>query len=393
MLKCVSCYSRQVTRLLKLRHKKGSNKYCIAKGGYVTEQNKVIANYAISYFRFLNEQGACEQTLPADINKTDLISKLYQMMVKTRIFDKKAIALQRTGKLGTYPSTLGQEAICVGIGAAMQPDDVLCPYYREYGAQLWRGVKMHEILLYWGGNEIGSAFENNPHDFPICIPIASQTLHAVGAAFALQYKQEPRAVVATIGDGGTSRGDFYEAMVAAGVWQLPVVFVINNNQWAISVPRDKQCAAQTLAQKGLAAGIEGIQIDGNDIFAVTHYVKQALTKARKGGGPTVIEAMTYRMCDHTTADDASRYRSDKELKSYEKSDPIARLKDYMQAHALWDNKKEEALMVSIHNEVNQAVDQYLSTPKPSAESMFDYLYETLPQAYEAQYQALKRGDK
>lgn len=357
-------------------------------------QNKIVANFSISYHRYLNESGQIEQALPTFANDAEFVKKLYAMMVKTRLFDKKAIALQRTGKLGTYPATTGQEAICVGIGAAMQPDDILCPYYREYGAQFWRGVRMEEILLYWGGgDEVGSNFKNNPHDFPICVPIASQTLHAVGAAFAMQHKKQKRAVVTTIGDGGTSRGDFYEAMNAAGIWKLPVVFVINNNQWAISVPRSKQSAAETLAQKGIACGIPSFQIDGNDIFAVQEAVEKALERARKGEGPTVIEALTYRMCDHTTADDASRYRSEQELKAYEKIDPIERLKKYMSQAGFWNEAEENKLLEGLQQEINEAVTRYLETPTPPAESMLEYLYETLPKAYEAQYQALKEGVK
>lgn len=356
-------------------------------------EKSIVATFAISYLRYLDEHGVPTNPIPEALKQPDMLRKLYRMMVKTRVFDKKAITLQRTGKLGTYPSTLGQEAICVGVGAAMRPEDVLCPYYREYGAQFWRGVRMEEILLYWGGDERGSDFQDNPHDFPICVPIASQNLHAVGAAFAFKYKREPRAVVTTVGDGGTSRGDFYEATVAAGAWKLPVVFVINNNQWAISIPREKQCAAETLAQKGLAAGIDGIQVDGNDIFAVTQTVSDALDKARKGGGPTVIEALTYRMCDHTTADDATRYRDEAELKKHEKFDPVTRLKSYMESTGVWDAGQEKQMLEEIAQEVNEAVTRYLNTPMPAPESMFEYLYETLPKAYEAQYEALKRGVK
>ncbi len=359
----------------------------------MNQENTVVANFAISYFRYLDENGICSKELPAYLQDPQHIEKLYKMMVKTRIFDKKAITLQRTGKLGTYPSTLGQEAICVGIGAAMKKEDVLCPYYREYGAQFWRGVRMEEILLYWGGDEIGSAFKDNPHDFPICVPIASQCLHAVGAAFAFQYRQEKRAVVATIGDGGTSRGDFYEALGVAGVWKLPVVFVINNNQWAISVAREKQTASETLAQKGIACGVPSLQVDGNDIFAVTQKVEEALARARNGEGPTLIEAITYRMCDHTTADDASRYRPDAELKAHEKFDPVKRLKQYLLDKGSWDEARESKMIESFTQEVNDAVARYLETPTPPAEVMFEHLYATLPSAYEAQYQALKEGTK
>lgn len=345
---------------------------------------KTVANFTIPYYRFLDEQGEIESTLPAFASDKTLVQSLYRMMVLTRLFDKKAIALQRTGKLGTYPSNLGQEAIGVGIGSAMREDDVLCPYYREIGAQLWRKVKMEEIWLYWGGDERGSCFENNAVDFPICVPIASQTLHAVGVASAFKIRNQKKAVVTTIGDGGTSRGDFYESINVAGAWELPVVFVIINNQWAISVPRGEQTKAQTLAQKAIAAGIEGIQIDGNDVFAVKDAVSNALQKAYQGRGATVIEALSYRMGDHTTADDASRYRPEQELKENEKKDPVIRLRNYMAHQNFWDEQQEKALYAELTDTVNEVVQRFESLPKQPVESMFDYLYETLPDIYQSQ---------
>lgn len=350
----------------------------------------IVAEFTIPYFRYLNPAGEPEQPVPAFAHDKETLLAMYRMMVLTRLFDKKAVALQRTGKLGTYPPNIGQEAIGVGIGSAMKSEDVFCPYYREYGAQFWRGVKMEEVLLYWGGDERGSAF-SQCNDFPICVPIASQTLHAAGAAFALKYRHEKAGVVAMIGDGGTSRGDFYESMNVAGVWQLPVVYVINNNQWAISVPRDHQTKAQTLAQKAIAAGIEGWQIDGNDVLAVRDAVERALEKARRGGGPTVIEAISYRMGDHTTADDASRYRAQEELKENEKQDPIMRLRNYMVSLSYWDAAQEELLLKTLAQEVEEAVKRFEAMPAQPPEAMFDYLYETLPAAYVAQRDAVKRG--
>ena len=320
----------------------------------------IIAQFEVPYFRYLNPQGQPEQDLPSFAKNKDHLLSMYRMMVLTRLFDKKAVALQRTGKLGTYPPNIGQEAIGVGVGSAMQPEDVFCPYYREYGAQFWRGVKMEEILLYWGGDERGSAFSSS-HDFPICVPIASQTLHAAGAAFALKYRHQKNAVVTVVGDGGTSRGDFYESMNVAGVWNLPLVFLINNNQWAISVPRDHQTKAKTLAQKAIAAGIEGWQIDGNDVIAVRDAMERALKKAREGQGPTVIEALSYRMGDHTTADDASRYRSTDELKENEKFDPIVRLRNYLESQSFWDKAQEETLLKSLTQEVEEAVKRFENT--------------------------------
>lgn len=359
----------------------------------MSHQTTIVAHFDIPYFCYLDPEANVLQPLPAFAQDSTLLTKIYRMMMLMRIFDKKAITLQRTGKLGTYPSTLGQEAIAVGIGAAMQEADILCPYYREYGAQFWRGVKMEEVFLYWGGDERGNHFANNPHDMPICVPIASQTLHAVGLATALKLQKKKQAVVVALGDGATSRGDFYEAMNVAGVWELPVVFVINNNQWAISLPREKQTKAQTLAQKAIAAGIPGWQIDGDDVFAVKETLDRALIKARSGQGATVIEAITYRMGDHTTADDASRYRKAEELVAHEKHDPIKRLKKYMMANRVWDEDKEQQLIKELTMEVEQAVVAFDNIPMPSPESMFDHLYETLPEVYAAQRASVIKGDK
>lgn len=351
----------------------------------------IVAHFEIPYFRYLDPEGRPEQNLPEFAKDKKLLAQMYRMMVLTRLFDKKAIALQRTGKLGTYPPNIGQEAIGVGIGAGMQKEDVFCPYYREYGGQFWRGVKMEEVLLYWGGDERGSCFSDS-HDFPICVPIATQTLHAAGAAFAFKYRKQKNAVLAVVGDGGTSRGDFYESMNVAGAWNLPVVYLINNNQWAISVPRHLQSKAQTLAQKGIAAGLEGWQIDGNDVIAVKDAVERAMNKAREGQGATVIEAVSYRMGDHTTADDASRYRGANDLKENEKFDPILRLRNYMQSVGFWDATEEENLLKELAVEIEEAVRKFETFPAPTPSSMFDYLYETLPAAYVAQREMVERGE-
>ena len=207
--------------------------------------------------------------------------------METRLFDEKAISLQRRGQLGTYASSLGQEAIGTAIGSAMSEDDVLFPAYREYAAQFFRGVTMTDILLYWGGNETGMNFKGQRLDFPICVPIASQAPQAVGAAYAMKLRNEKRVAVCIIGDGATSKGDFYEAINAAGTWELPIVFVINNNRWAISMPRKTQTRAETLAQKAIAVGFPGEQVDGNDVIILKHRIDQAIHKARSGIGPSL----------------------------------------------------------------------------------------------------------
>lgn len=354
---------------------------------------KPILHFDILYSQFIDPYGQVVQELPDFTHDKEFMKKLYSNMVRTRIFDAKAIALQRTGKLGTYASTLGQEAIGAGIGGAMQPQDVLCPYYREYGAQFWRGVKMSEILLYWGGDERGSCYTNEKvkQDFPICVPISSQTLHAVGIATAMKLRQEARACVTVLGDGATSRGDFYEAINLAGVWNLPVVFVINNNQWAISVPRYKQSHADSLAQKAIAAGIPCLQVDGDDVVAVCNAVKEGVERARISKGPSLIEALTYRISDHTTADDARRYRNQEEVEQHKTKDPIKRLCQFLKDQDIWNEDQEKALEESAIKEVAEAVAEYEGTEKLPPESMFDHLYKVLPAALEMQRQEFKES--
>lgn len=343
---------------------------------------KTIAHFDIEFLQYLNEKHQPIQEFPPFADPQTLL-QLYKLMALTRALDTKAVNLQRQGKMGTYPSSKGQEAVGVGIGHAMRKDDVFCPFYRDQGTFLVRGVKMSEILSAWGGDERGNQYKNPDiqEDFPICIPIAGQYLHAAGVAYALKYRRQPRVVVATGGDGSTSKGDFYEALNLAGAWHLPMVFVINNNQWAISVPRTQQTATQTLAQKAIAGGFKGLQVDGNDVIAVRQAVSEAVENARQGGGPTLIEAVTFRLCDHTTADDATRYCPEEDVKKAWKEEPIARLGYYLEAQGLWSKEKEAELLKECAQEVEKEVAIYLSTPKQSPGDLFDYLYKKLPDAF------------
>jgi pyruvate dehydrogenase E1 component alpha subunit len=258
------------------------------------------------------------------------------------------------------------------------------PAFREQGAQILRGVTLVELLLYWGGDERGSDFAGPRQDFPVCVPVGAHAPHAAGVALALQLRGEARAVVCVFGDGATSKGDVYEAMNFAGLRKLPLVFVIDNNGWAISVPRARQSAAKTLAQKALAAGFDGEQVDGNDVIAVREAVGCALAKARSGNGPSLIEAITYRLSDHTTADDASRYRDDAEVSAHWKEEPVARLRDYLVAAGHWSKDDEEALLGNCAAQVEAAAEQYLATPPLPPSAMFDHLYAELPRALAAQ---------
>ena len=333
-----------------------------------------IAEFTVSSTRFLDPSGAVVAPLPDFAHDPDALVALYRGMVLTRTFDAKAIALQRTGRLGTYASSLGQEAVAVGVAAAMQSSDVLLPSFREHGAQLWRGVTLNELFLYWGGDERGNDFAGPREDFPNCVPVGSHAPHATGVALAFRLRGESRAAVCVFGDGATSKGDVAEALNMAGVWKLPAVFVVNNNAWAISVPLAKQTAAATLAQKAIAAGIPGEQVDGNDVIAVRFVVERALARARAGAGPSLVEAVTYRLSDHTTADDASRYRDDAEVSRHWPAEPIARLRGYLTNAGLWEKDKEEKLLQECGQAVETAANEYLATPPMPPVAAFDYTF-------------------
>jgi 2-oxoisovalerate dehydrogenase E1 component alpha subunit len=351
---------------------------------------KTIAEFRIPYQQVLDPEARIVAELPEFAKDPAELLKLYRMMVLTRTFDTKAVNLQRTGKLGTYASCLGHEAAHVGIGAAMRPEDCFAPMYREYGAQFWRGVRMEDVLLYWGGDERGNDFAGPKHDFPWCVPIATQCLHAAGAALAFKLRNEPRCAVTVIGDGGTSQGDFYEALNLAAVRDLPVVFVVVNNKWAISVPIALQTASKTLAQKAVAAGMPGIQVDGNDVIAVRQTMEEALERARGGEGPTLVEAVTYRLSDHTTADDASRYREKGEVEEARAIEPMIRIHRYLKESGAWSDADEEALRADCAKQVDVAVANYLDTPAQPVESIFDSMYAELPEAMQEQRETARR---
>jgi 2-oxoisovalerate dehydrogenase E1 component alpha subunit len=337
-----------------------------------------VAHFEVQYTQLLDEQGQVHGKLPAFAETPEVLLHFYRTMLLIRLFDKKAISLQRTGKMGTYASIHGQEAIGTAIGHALEAKDIFVPYYRDYAAQVQRGVKLSEILAYWGGDERGSQFACGGTDLPICVPIASQCLHAAGIAFALKYRKQPQVALVCLGDGGTSEGDFYEAMNVAGVWKLPLVFVINNNQWAISVPLSQQTSCQTLAQKAIAAGFTGQQVDGNDVLACRKVIGEAIEQARSGQGPHLIEALSYRLCDHTTADDATRYQPSEEVSLAQPKEPIARLKTYLLQKKIIDEALHERIKKECETVINEAVDEYLSRSTQRISSIFDYHFATLP---------------
>src|SRR5258705_2948583 len=352
----------------------------------------VIARFEVRRRSYLAPDGTLLRPLPAFAADIPTLLVLYRDMVLTRAFDLKAVSLQRTGRLGTYAVSLGQEAVSVGVASAMRAEDVLLPSYRDNGTLLWRGTKMEEILLFWGGDERGNLSSGPAHDFPYCIPVGSQAPQAAGVAYAFKLRKEPRVAVCLFGDGATSKGDVFEAMNFAGVQKLPVVFVVTNNQWAISVPLRLQTASETLAQKAIAAGFIGEQVDGNDIVAMHAAAEEAIEAARNGRGPRFIEAVTYRLGDHTTADDAARYRPTEEVQARWKEEPIARLRSYLVGQKAWSKTDEEQLAAECQQRIEAAAERYLAVAPRAPETMFDHLYAELPRAYAAQRRELEGSD-
>lgn len=338
----------------------------------------IAAKFEIEYLQYLGADGTPVAELPPAFRDPKALLPLFKQMLFVRVFDTKAIALQRTGKLGTYAASLGHEATHVGIGASMQPADVFAPSYREYGAQFMRGVLPREVLLYWGGDERGNDFSGPKHDYSWCVPISMQCLHAAGAALNFKLRKQKQLAVACCGDGGSSKTDFYAALNSAGAYKLPLILCVINNGWAISVPRSAQTGAETLAQKGIAGGLHCLQVDGNDLIAVLEGMRRAAERARNGEGGSVIEFMTYRLHDHTTADDARRYRDDAEVKAAWLRDPITRLRTYLTAQGVWSASEEAAWAEECGKQIDVEINAYLETPVQPVEAMFDYLYADMP---------------
>lgn len=354
---------------------------------------KIIAEFKIPYFQYLDEHSQLAPNLPFSLSN-DTLMHYYRHMDLMRQFDKKAIALQRTGKMGTYAPIHGQEAIGTVIGHLLAQDDVFIPYYRDYACMIQRGVSLVDILRYWGGDERASLFSNQSHDFPISVPIASQCQHAAGVAYALKYQNSERIALITLGDGGTSEGDFYEALNCAGVWNLPMICVVINNHWAISVASHKQTACQTFAQKAIAAGIEGIQVDGNDVFALHHVIEQSIKKTRgPNGKPILIEAVSYRLSDHTTADDASRYQPKDEVEQSQKKEPLMRLEKYLLEQHILDSETQMQIQQTNKQIIDKVAQTYLEQKPQAIEDIFDYHYATLPHYLIEQRATAKEGEQ
>lgn len=352
---------------------------------------KTVYSAQVEYLQILDENGVFDEKLGKDTLSNEDVVHLYTFMVVCRQLDETAFKLQRSKRMGTFPQNKGQEAAAIGSGfAAKKGVDFLVPCYRENAALFMHGLPMHYILQHWMGDERGNQIPEGLCMTPISIPIGTQMLHAVGIAWAFKLRKEARVAITYFGDGATSEGDFHEAMNFASTLQVPCVFFCQNNHWAISVPREMQMNSETVAQKAIAYGMPTIQVDGNDLFAVYKASKEAIDRARSGGGPSFIEAVTYRLADHTTADDARRYRDAKEHEAWVGKDPLIRLRKYLVDRGLWSDEQQKAIEERAKTIVTEVVKEAEGIEKPVSDDIFNYTFaQPLPAELEKQRQTLR----
>jgi pyruvate dehydrogenase E1 component alpha subunit len=343
-----------------------------------------IGQFSISHMQVLDEGGNVDKELEPQLSDEQLI-KLYRYMVLAREGDQRMLKLQRQGRIGTFGPCTGHEAVSCAAAFAMTEKDWFVGAFRELGGRLLRGDPLSNCMLFHNGYEEGSVLPEPGRTLPISIIVGSQALHAVGIAYAMKYRKEKdSAVVTFFGDGGSSQGYIHEACNFAGVWKAPVVFVCQNNQWAISIPRKAQTSSRTIAQKAIAYDMPGIQVDGNDALAVYRAVKEALDRAHAGEGPSYIEAVTYRLIMHTTADDPTKYRSEEEAEAWWKKEPLLRFRKYLENKGIWNEDKQAALAEEIKKEVDDAVEALESTTDFKPDISFDHVFGTKHEDLEEQ---------
>jgi len=345
---------------------------------------------SVDYVQVLDEQGKADKALEPELAREEL-EGMYEAMVLVREFDRKAMSLQRQGRIFTYLPVEGQEGAQIGVAKATEKTDRMFPSYREHGIAITRGADLKDYFIACMGTE--ARLPKGSGDFPVAIPIGSQTIHAVGAAMAAQIQGQRHACVAFFGDGASSEGDVHEAMNLAGVNKAPVVFVCQNNQYAISVPRKIQTAAKTIAQRALGYGFEGIQVDGNDVLGVYAIAKYALEKARGGGGPTLIECLTYRFGPHSTSDDPSKYRSKEEEAEWRKRDPFVRFKIYLQEKGVWSEEYEQKVVGEAKERVERAFADAEASLKVDPMDMFKYVFEEIPESLMEQVRYMLKAEE
>jgi len=333
-----------------------------------------VAALDVKRLEVLSPDGTVDAKLAPKVGD-ELLLTMYRLMVQIRAFDERAILLQRSGRLGTYPMITGQEATQCVPPLCLKPTDWVVPTYRGGGVYFARGMRMRYALLYWAGDDRGTHFAEGVNDMIFSIPVGTHLTQVAGLAWGEKLKKKKGVALTYCGDGTSSKGDLHEALTFAGQFKLPAIYVIENNQWAISVPRSRQAASETLAQKAWGYGVRGLQVDGNDALAVYKAVSEAVARARAGEGATLLECETYRLGHHTTADDATRYRADKEVEAWRKKDPIARMRKYLSSRKLWDDKKEKALASETKTWIDGEVKAYEEFPAPNPLDMFAHNYE------------------
>ncbi len=326
--------------------------------------------------RIIDDQGNLVDASFENMIDEKLVKELYYNMIRIRTYDRKAINLQRQGRLGTYAPFEGQEAAQVGSALALNSDDWVFPTYRDHGATITFGKSMARTFLYWNGRVEGCVPPEGKNIFPPAVPIATQLPHAAGAAWAEKLRGTKNASIAYFGDGATSEGDFHEGLNFASVFQVPVVFFNQNNGYAISVPIEKQMNSATIAQKSVAYGMPGVRIDGNDCLSVYFETKKAFDHARNGDGPTLIEAVTWRTGAHTTADDPSKYRPKEQGEHI--VDPITRMELFMKNYGYWDDQWVQDIKAKTTIEVEQAVEEMENFPPPNVNDVFDHVFAEMP---------------
>lgn len=328
-----------------------------------------------------------EQDEETDLEEEDL-RQLYKDMMVARKFDEKAFSLQRRGEISTYAPHKGQEAAQIGAMYALGEEDWMVPSFRETAAFIARGAPLDKIFRRWMGDANGQKDLSELNTLPVAIPVGTQNLHTAGIGMAMENRGDENAVLGFTGDGSTSEGDFHEALNFSGVYSGHSVFFVQNNQYAISLPREKQTRSETIAQKAIAYGIDGIQVDGNDILAVIKATKEALEKARNGE-PVLVEAETYRLEDHTTSDDSTRYRNEEEVEEWEKKDPLKRFREYLKEKDIWDEELEE-YGEQAEEKVNDAANTAIEADDPEFDELFDYIYDDMPGLLQKEKEELRK---
>jgi pyruvate dehydrogenase E1 component alpha subunit len=345
-----------------------------------------LSNY-VEKLSILSADGTVDDSLDPNLPAEDL-GRLYRTMLLARRFDERLLRLQRQGRIGTFGPALGQEAVSLAAAYVLRRDDWFVPCFREFAGLLYRGWPMEKFILYWAGNEAGTSVPEGLRDLPNCVPVATQCDHAAGIAWGCKLKKDNTVAVVFVGDGGTSQGDFHESLNCAGVFHLPLVTIVQNNHWAISLPTARQTASETIAQKALAYGFNGIQVDGNDILAMIVAAREAVEKARSGGGPTLIEAVTYRLSAHTTADDPKKYRSEEEVELWKPRDPLIRFWTYLQKKQIMDEKARELVENEIGEQISAAVER-AEAFVPDPEEPFRHCFAELPNHLREQLKELQ----